>query len=447
MQPAAEALGVVAAEQAGQLLTEHPARAARRTPSARRRRRAARAPPGRRSRPARGRWPARPGPAPSRRRASMSRCTIADAPSGGSGPSQPLAAASTRSAGTRASAPPPVPWPSSTASVGALSITRSCRQRAISPASPPSSASRDSAAPGVSISVTSGSRSSSARCMPRRASRSAGRARAGRTVLWPRRSCPSTTHGAPPKRASASSSPGSFSPGAGAAKPDDVGGRGPQQPADARPVLPPGGGDDVPGAAAVLGVVGVGAVLGGRPLGAADVDVPGLPGGEHPQRPVGDVADLLVRDDGVDQPALGQVLGGLHALGERLAVQRLVDPRPEEADRGAGLGDRHVPERAPGRQHAAEGGVAQVDEVGQPGLLVPGDRRGDADHLQEGDRALLHPGAAGDRARPAAAAPPRWPARRRRSAARRRRPRWSRRGSRTPRRRRPPAGRAAGPRR
>ena len=91
------------------------------------------------------------------------------------------------------------------------------------------------------------------------------------------------------------------------------------------------------------------------------------------------------------------MLGGLHALGERLAVERLVDPRAEEADRGARLGDRHVAERPPGGQHPAEGRVAQVDEVGQPGLLVPGDRGGDADHLQEGDRALLHAGAAGDR--------------------------------------------------
>ena len=51
---------------------------------------------------------------------------------------QPLAAASTRSAGTRANAPPPVPCPSRTASVGAFSITRSCRQRAIHrPSRPP----------------------------------------------------------------------------------------------------------------------------------------------------------------------------------------------------------------------------------------------------------------------------------------------------------------------
>jgi len=40
---------------------------------------------------------------------SVVRCTIALAPSGGSGESQPCWAASTRSAGSSASAPPPVP--------------------------------------------------------------------------------------------------------------------------------------------------------------------------------------------------------------------------------------------------------------------------------------------------------------------------------------------------
>ena len=41
--------------------------------------------------------------------------------------------------------------------------------------------------------------------------------------------------------------------------------------------------------------------------------------------------------------------------------------------------------------------MPQVDEVGQPGLLVRRDRRGDLHHLHERDGALLHPGAAGDR--------------------------------------------------
>ena len=104
---------------------------------------------------------------------SMSRNTIALAPSGGSGASQPCSAASTRSAGTIASAGPPLPWPSSTDTVGVSSVTSSARQLAISPARPPCSASADSAGPAVSITSTSGSCSPAASAMPRRASRSA----------------------------------------------------------------------------------------------------------------------------------------------------------------------------------------------------------------------------------------------------------------------------------
>ena len=92
-----------------------------------------------------------------------------------------------------------------------------------------------------------------------------------------------------------------------------------------------------------------------------------------------------------------EVLRGLHALGERLAVQRLEDARPEEADQRPRLGDGDVPERAPGRHHPAGGRVAQVDEVGQAGRLVRGDGRRDPDHLHEGGGALLHPGAAAGR--------------------------------------------------
>ena len=78
----------------------------------------------------------------------------------GSGDSHECWAQTTRSAGIRASAPPPVPCPSSTQTVGTGSTTSSARQRAISPAMPPSSASLDRAAPAVSMTLTSGSPSS-----------------------------------------------------------------------------------------------------------------------------------------------------------------------------------------------------------------------------------------------------------------------------------------------
>ena len=150
-------------------------------------------------------WP----PATSNAR-SVVRCRIADAPSGGSGESQACRAASTRSAGSRARAPPPAPWPSSRHSVGEGRVTRSARQRAISAASPPSSASRVSAAPAVSTTVSSGSPSSAASRIPRRASRRPAGPSGGASA--PRRSWPRTTQGAPPIRASARHSPGSCSP-------------------------------------------------------------------------------------------------------------------------------------------------------------------------------------------------------------------------------------------
>ena len=140
-------------------------------------------------------------------------CTITLAPSGGSGESQACWAHTTRSAGSRASAAPPVPGPSSSASVGTVSASMSWRLRAISPASPCSSASRDRAAPGVSITVTSGRSSSCARRIPRRAARSAP-GPMGPSIACPRRSWPSTTQGILPNRASARSRPGSLSPSA-----------------------------------------------------------------------------------------------------------------------------------------------------------------------------------------------------------------------------------------
>ena len=166
--------------------------------------------------------------------------------------------------------------------------------------------------------------------------------------------------GAPPKRASASSSPGSFSP---APVPDSPttsvaavrsSRRTPGRSSRRDAVTTSQAVRSSSGSSASVPSSGVG------PLGAADVGVPRLARGQHPQRPVGDVADLLVRDDGVDQAALGEVLGGLHALGERLAVERLVDPRAEEADRGTRLGDRHVARaiprtRAPRRRSGCAG--------------------------------------------------------------------------------------------
>ena len=133
------------------------------------------------------------------------------APSGGSGESQACSVASTVSAGSSASAPPPQPWPRMTATVGTDIVVRVAMQRAISPAIAPSSAPGDSSAPGVSITVTSGSPSSSARRIPRRASRSAP-GPIGWVGSWRLRSWPTTTHGWPSIRVSATITVSSRSP-------------------------------------------------------------------------------------------------------------------------------------------------------------------------------------------------------------------------------------------
>ncbi len=120
-------------------------------------------------------------------------------------------------------------------------------------------------------------------------------------------------------------------------------------------------------------------------------------GHQDVQRTVEDVGDLLGRQDRVDDAVGVEVLRGLDAVGERPAVERLVDARTEEAHERARLGDGDVAERAPRRHHAAGGGVAEVDEVGETRGAVGRDSGRDAHHLHEGGRALLHAGAAADR--------------------------------------------------
>jgi len=53
---------------------------------------------------------------------------------------------------------------------------------------------------------------------------------------------------------------------------------------------------------------------------------------------------VLGRDHPVEEAARVEVLRGLHALGKRLAGELLVDPRAEEAEQRARLGEGHLPE-------------------------------------------------------------------------------------------------------
>ena len=178
-----------------------------------------------------------------------------------------------------------------------------------------------------------------------------------------RRSWPSTTHGAPPKRASASSSPGSFSPCAGAVQrrrrrwrraraarrtPGRSGRR--ERVIDSQALQRPAGSSRGQ----------LAATLGAAPSSRCHQHV-AAPGRRRRRAP-------RAATHRVDAARARRGSRRSARPGERLAVERLVDPRPEEADQRARLGDGDVPERAPGGDHAAGGGVAQVDEVGQAGL-------------------------------------------------------------------------------
>jgi CDP-diacylglycerol--glycerol-3-phosphate 3-phosphatidyltransferase len=142
---------------------------------------------------------------------STSRCMIALAPSGGSGESHACCAAITRSAGKQRER------------ATAVALAEHQAQRRRPQGHQVGEAARDLAGEaallrlgrqrrsGVSITVISGSPSSTASRIPRRASRSAP-GPSGCALVWPRRSWPRKTHGASPKRANAISSPGSLSP-------------------------------------------------------------------------------------------------------------------------------------------------------------------------------------------------------------------------------------------
>ena len=202
--------------------------------------------------------------------------------------------------------------------------TSSARQRAISPASPPSSASLDSAAPGGvdhgdERQVELGRRGAS-RGGPR-----AGRPGPSREVCCPRRSCPSTTHGAPPKRASASTSAGPVSPSpvpcSGVTSLAAV--RSSRR-TPGRSVAPRAG-DRVP-----RRHVGRAARPAARPTSGS----PSRGLVTTSRTSIATAAQVLGRHDGVDQPVLVEVLRQLHAGRER---RRRTAPR-----RPAGRGSRRA---------------------------------------------------------------------------------------------------------
>ena len=268
------------------------------------------------------------------------------------------------------------------------SVTRSARQRAISPASPPSSASSDSAGPAVSMTSTSGSRRPAASAMPRRASRSAAgptipptacaAGRAPRPVDRRTGPAPAPSSRPRPRRCRTAARVRSPRAAAGARRRGGpAGGRPPPNPTRAR-------------RASVRPAARSGGCVGHCPATtfSARSRVRRSPSsGTTPS-----MTPCRCRFSAVCTPGR-----------KRLAVQLLVDPRTQETDQRARLGDRDVAERTPRREHPAGRRMAQVHQIGQVRLLVQCDGGGDLDHLQERDGALLHAGAARNSATPAAA--------------------------------------------
>ena len=127
---------------------------------------------------------------------------------------------------------------------------------------------------------------------------------------------------------------------------------------------------------------------------------------EHGEGQVDQHGQVLGGHHRVDDALLGEVLGLLDAGRERVPLERLVDLRARGSPTSApGSATVTWPERAPRRVDAAGRRVAQVHEVGQPGSAVRHHRPGDRHHLEEGRRALLHPGAAGGGGREQRAVP------------------------------------------
>ena len=355
---------------------------------------------------------------------------MALAPSGGSGESHPCWAATTRSAGSSANAPPPVPSPSSRQSVGADKVTRSARHRAISPARPASSASTDNARPRCrSRSSAAGRARQPAAC--RDAPPAAPPGPSGWASVCPLRSCPRKTHGDPPKLARAISNPGSDSPWP----------------------VPSSGITSVaanfrkrrrPGRSGLrervtdsqVSTSGMSSCGGSTGSGETS-----RRGEQHRQRPVEDRRDWSGGSTASHESMGEEVLGGLDSLGERLA-RRTPGRR---ADRGNQPARRAGPASGgPGRPRTPTPRPCWGD-AGRPGTADrPSCARRSQRRSSPSARRRACPPACECRprqARRAGGAGRRWRVRSRAPAGPRRRPRSIRRGTRT----RRPDGDAAAP--
>jgi len=207
----------------------------------------------------------------------------------------------------------------------------SARHRAISPARPPSSASLDRAAPGVSMIVSRGRPISAARLIPRRASRRLS-GPSGRPSRGKRRSCPTTTHGAT-ELGHGQDETAAALPLLGSAQDRD------RVRSSAQEFLHPG----------TFGPAGVLDRLPRRDVVDRLVRRR-LRGGNfaghrahHVERPCHYFREVRRHEHGVDEAQAIEVLGHLDPFGEGSSVERLVNPRPEEPDQRSRLCSGQLP--------------------------------------------------------------------------------------------------------
>ena len=279
-------------------------------------------------------------------------------------------------------------------------------QRAISPASAPSSALTESSAPGVSMTVTSGSPSSSARRMPRRACRSAagperGRGRLTDPVL-------ADEHARLPVEPGQGHEDGGVLLALlGAVERDGAAAGVPQQVSYAEPLGRPGQLHRLPDRPARR-----------RRLSAEGQRRRDGRVHEHGEGQVQQLGQVLGGDHCVDHALLGEVLGLLDAGREGVPLERFVDLGPEEARRAHPARPRSRARATPTRHRRrpwSGGAGARGRAARQPGAPS---RHGRSPPSRRRPACLPASGSRRRRWSPARAGPPRSRgARTRRSAA------------------------------
>ena len=113
-------------------------------------------------------------------------------------------------------------------------------------------------------------------------------------------------------------------------------------------------------------------------------------GAHHVECPGRYLREGFRREHGVDETQAIKVLGHLDPVGKSVAVERLIDTRPEKPYERSGLRSGQLPERPPGGEHSTSGRMAQVHEIGKTGAAVLHQRLDNLDHLQKGHCSLLH---------------------------------------------------------